>query len=78
MSFRFCSHWKTDLASGSLALAIGRLKIYPPVYESQVNSVTVLFCRVRRLILGPRTAEIENSDISLTRPHFEVQTSAVL
>ena len=29
-------------------------------YESQLNSVTRLFCRVRRLILGPRTVEIEN------------------
>ena len=45
-------------------LSLGAPEIYPPVYESQVNSVTGLFCRVRRLILGPRTVEIENSDIS--------------
>ena len=33
---------------------------YSLVYESQLISVAWLYCRVRRLILGPRTVEIEN------------------
>ena len=38
----------------------GRLPIYSLIYESQLNSVTRFFSRVRRLILGPLTVEIEN------------------
>ena len=38
----------------------GRLPLYSLGYESQLNSVTGLFSRVRRLILGPQTVEIEN------------------
>ena len=34
------------------------MPIYSLVYESQLNSVTGLFFRVRRLILGPQTVEI--------------------
>ena len=34
--------------------------MYSLVYESQLISVAGLYSRVRRLILGPQTVEIEN------------------
>ena len=37
-----------------------KIAIYSLVYESQLISVARLYCRVRRLILGPQTVEIEN------------------
>ena len=37
----------------------GKMPIYSLVYESQLNSATGLFFRVRRIVC-PQTVEIEN------------------